>query len=116
MIRTTTLATLLVLGAGSAFAGTAPDTLTADHLTVVDLNNDGQIDITEYRVMASNVFILLDTDNDDVLTPAEASAIPVALFEAMDTNKDGKVDRMEYGVQILADFQAADLDGNGLLN
>lgn len=66
--------------------------------------------------MTSNVFILLDADATDSLTPAEAKDIPAALFEAMDTDDDGVVSRAEYDVQILADFRAADLDGNGLLN
>lgn len=113
--RTAIAALLAVLGASAAAAG-APPALTGDHLTIVDLDGNGEVDLTEYRVMTSNVFILLDADADDALTPEEASEIPAALFAAMDTDGDGNVDRIEYDVQVRADFVAADLDGNGLLN
>ncbi len=102
-----------LLGAGAIAATPA---ITTDHLTVADLDGDGQVSLIEYRVMTSNVFILLDADATDTLTPAEASEIPEPLFTAMDTDGDGVVSRMEYDVQILADFNAADVDGNGLLN
>lgn len=111
----TLLAALLALGAGGAQAA-SPAPITGDNLAVADLDGDGQVDLVEYRVMTSNVFILLDRDADDSLTPEEAAAIPAALFAAMDTDGDGKASRMEYDVQVRADFVAADLDSNGLLN
>jgi hypothetical protein len=114
MTRTITLASLLALVAGGAFA--AAPAFTDQHLAVADIDGDGQVDLTEYRVMASNVFILLDTDASYTLTSEEASAIPAELFLAMDTDGDGAVSRAEYDIQILADFRAADLDGNAQLN
>ncbi|MFO1142760.1 MAG: hypothetical protein U1E59_10260 [Amaricoccus sp.] len=114
MTRTIALAAFLSFAAGGAFAGTPA--ITGDHLNVADLNGDGKVELTEYRVMTSNVFILLDADASDTLTQKEASAIPAELFVAMDTDKDGVVSRAEYDVQVLADFRAADVDGNGLLN
>ena len=80
------------------------------------MNGDGKVELTEYRVMTSNVFILLDADASDTLTQQEAAAIPAELFVGMDSDKDGVVSRAEYDVQVLADFRAADMDGNGLLN
>ncbi len=107
-----------LLGVSLPGAGAFADTpaITTDHLTVADLDGDGQVSLLEYRVMTSNVFILLDADASDTLTPEEASEIPAPLLTAMDTDGDGVVSRMEYDVQILADFKAADIDGNGLLN
>lgn len=114
MTRQIALAALLALGAGAVQA--ASPGMTSDHLTVVDLNGDGAVDKAEYRVMASNVFILLDVDHDNKLTPEEAKSIPVVLFEQMDLDRDGFASRAEYDDQILADFVAADVDGDGLLN
>lgn len=106
----------LTLGAGGVLAETAPADITVDHLAVVDIDGDGEVDLTEYRVTTSNAFILLDSDAAGTLTAEEAGAIPADLFAAMDGNGDGVVDRIEYDTQVLADFEAADLDGNGRLN
>jgi Ca2+-binding EF-hand superfamily protein len=115
MIRNVLLASLFATAAaGSALAG-AP-AVTSDHLTVADRDGDGRVDLVEYRVMTSNVFILLDADASDTLTPEEASAIPAELFKAMDGDGDGFASRAEYDAQVLIDFRAADLDDNGLLN
>lgn len=116
MIRLMTLAAALALVAGSGLAETARADITTDHVAVADVDGHGAVDLAEYRVMTSKVFILLDADATNTLTAEEAGAIPADLFATMDSDGDGVVDRIEYDTQVLADFQAADLDGNGLLN
>lgn len=108
-------AAVLILSASSAFA--LENTMTEGHLDMLDLDKDGAVDVTEYRVYTSNAFIALDADNDDKLAPADvASFLPDVLFEAMDKDADGIVTRTEYDTQVLLDFHAADADKNGVLN
>lgn len=116
MIRSMSLASVLALIAGIGLAETALADITTDHLAIADLDGNGEVSLAEYRVMTSNVFILLDADATDTLTTEESGDILPDLFAAIDGNGDGVVDRIEYDTQMLADFQAADLDGNGLLN
>jgi hypothetical protein len=120
MNRQIMLTSILALGiAAPAWAASEVDpagAITDQHLAIFDLDADGAVSRSEYRVTTSNVFILMDADSDNMLSPAEAEGIPEALFDGMDTDGDGMASRAEYDTQILADFDAADLDGNGLLN
>jgi len=91
--------------------------MTEGHLQMLDLDEDGAVSVTEYRIYTSNAFIVLDTDNDDLLAAGDFhDLITEAQFAAMDKDADQKVSRAEYDAEVLADFAAADQNGNGVLD
>ncbi len=106
---------LAILAAPAAMAQDAA--LTEAHIQLLDMDGDGAIDVTEYRVYTSNAFIALDTDNDDALKPADTEkAMPESLFKEMDKDADGIVTRVEYDARMMLDFNGADKDKNGKLD
>ena len=80
MNRQIMLTSILALGiAAPAFAASEVDpagAITDQHLAIFDLDADGAVSRSEYRVTTSNVFILMDADSDNMLSPAEAEGIP----------------------------------------
>jgi Ca2+-binding EF-hand superfamily protein len=112
-------AALILLGA--SVAGTplvAQETqLTEQHLAAVDIDKDDSVSKSEYRIFMSNVFILLDEDNDGLLAKGDASAVlSDDQFAATDADGDGSVSWAELDAQTRSDFDAADKDGNGSLD
>ncbi len=109
------VAALMLLAAPAVFAQDEP--LTEAHLALLDVNEDGAVDVTEFRVYTSNAFIALDPDNDDMLKPEDTAKImPDKLFKEMDKDADGVVSRAEYDAQVMLDFHGADTDKNGKLD
>ncbi len=108
------VAALFLIGT-PALAQDAP--LTEAHLAAIDIDGDGSVSKTEYRIFMSDVFLLLDTDYDGRLSQADlADVISADQFAATDADGDGAVTWAEFDAQTLVDFDAADQDGNGSLD
>ena len=91
--------------------------LTEAHLAALDLDGDGAVGMAEYRIFMSDAFILLDTDNDGALLPADvAGVLTVEQFASVDADRDGTVTWAEFDAQIRRDFDAADGNANGVLD
>jgi hypothetical protein len=108
-------AALLLFGAAPALA--QDGALTEAHLAAVDIDADGSVSKTEYRIFMSDVFLLVDADYDGRVSAEDlADLITAEQFAATDADGDGAVTWAELDAQTLRDFDAADQDGNGSLD
>jgi Ca2+-binding EF-hand superfamily protein len=101
-------------------------------LTVLDSNNDKQVQASELRQLVQttvqSAFAAADTNRDGQLSPSEvnaatagaARAVAQAAFQQADTDNNGALSRAEYDKAIIqpADvlFQIADLNHDGQLS
>ena len=115
-IMTSILALGLAVPAMATGEADPTGAITDQHLAIFDIDGDGAVSRTEYRVTTSNAFVLMEMDGANALSPAEAKDISAAMIKGMDAEADGMASRVEYDMQVLDNFDAADLDGNGILN
>lgn len=70
--------------------------LVMEQVGWIDHNRNGRIELSELRESLAKAFEQLDTDHDDVLTPAEAGHMPAAEFKRFDKNADGRLTLAEF--------------------
>jgi hypothetical protein len=86
-------------------------------LAVLDLNNDGTLDLGEAQSAASGIFWSLDGDKSGTLDPRElAGRLDQPTFAAADHDIDGSLDPSEYAALVEARFKAANKDADETLD
>lgn len=103
------------LGGQPLFAqGQSAESETAFNLT--DRNQDGAIDLAEYRGRMVEVFYFSDRNVDGFLVIEEVPGAAADEFSAADTNGDGKLSQDEFVGHHMAGFPRADANGDGTLS
>jgi Ca2+-binding EF-hand superfamily protein len=69
-----------------------------------DLDNDGNVDIEEFRGRKIEVFILLDANGDGLIVLSEVPEKHKDKFPKVDKDKDERVDLREYLVYVMPAF------------
>jgi Ca2+-binding EF-hand superfamily protein len=101
-------------------------------MSLVDANNDGQLQATELRQLVQTsvqgLYAQADTDRDGHLTPSElnasvqgmAQAAAEASFQAADADNDGSLSKEEFDKMIIEParvvFRIIDADGDGKIS
>ncbi len=100
----------------------AHETITPQKLTPqqaferADLDNDGDVDIEEFRGRKIEVFMLIDANGDGFIVLAEVPAEHKDKFPKVDEDNDGRVDLHEYLVFVMPAFWLEyDLNNDALL-
>lgn len=108
---------LALAGAAHAQTAPAPQTeLTPGHFSALDRNGDGGVSRDEYEQFMRDSFRKLDTDGNQRLSKAEASAVMTPQqFAAVDHNNDGELTLDEFIEHVMRDFDRHDYDRDGTL-
>jgi hypothetical protein len=69
-----------------------------------DLDNDGDVDIEEFRGRKIEIFVLLDANGDGFIVLAEVPAEHQSKFPKVDENKDERVNLHEFLVYVMPAF------------
>lgn len=80
-----------------------------------DRNNDEKIDQNEMVSHVVVIFVLLDENDDGVLTADELDGADPDRVQQMDTDGSGTLDVNEATSGKLREFEEADTDGDGFL-
>jgi Ca2+-binding EF-hand superfamily protein len=118
-MMTRRMAVLSCLGIGSIVGGgpavAAPKRSHA--MALLDVDNDGTVDLDEAKKVASALFDKLDRDRDGTLDKAELRGrLSAAEFATADPDKDGTLSKVEYLKVVENRFKAADPDTDGTLD
>lgn len=96
--------------ATGAFAQSG-EPLREGHLDLLDQNDSGAINRTEYQQFMSEAFTRLDTGASGYIVETDiAGILSSAQFMKLDMNGDGRVSRDEFMAQLMSDFELADKD------
>ena len=89
-------------------------------MDITDLNEDGRIDIEEYRNRITDVYFFLDTNKDGKLTVVEIQrSIPnldSVLIDKADVNRDTIITIYEFRYLLYKDFDVMDKNKDGSLD
>jgi len=81
-----------------------------------DLDNDGDVDIEEFRGRKIEIFVLLDENGDGFIVLSEVPVEHQDKFPKADEDNDERVDLHEYLVFVMPAFwQEYDLNKNNVL-
>lgn len=86
-----------------------------ENFAIFDLDKDGTISRTEFRLTTGDMFFLRDRNRDMFLTPDEVPNASAKVFGAADLNRDGKLSPYEFGESPLMKFDTYDLNKDGTL-
>jgi Ca2+-binding EF-hand superfamily protein len=86
------------------------------HLGLLDQNETGAVDRSDYQQFMFQAFARLDGDGNDYLVESDVAGVLTAeQFAALDTDGDGRVTQDEFMAHVMADFDRADQAGTGRL-
>jgi Ca2+-binding EF-hand superfamily protein len=88
----------------------------SDLFNLLDDNNDGVIDSGEWRSQKMFVFYARDANQNYMLTREEIPGIADSVFKAADTDHDGLMSGFEFNQAEFTQFQAVDGDVNQTVN
>ena len=69
-----------------------------------DTDNDGDVDVEEFRRRKIEIFVLLDANGDGFIVVTEVPEDHKSKFDKVDENKDGRVNLHEYLVFVMPAF------------
>ena len=94
-----------------AFPGKSEEQLR-ESFAIFDINKDGLIDRTEFRLQTGDLFFKKNINRDNYLTPNEIPNVSRKEFAAVDTDGDGKLTVNEFGEAKFMNFDNFDLNKN----
>jgi Ca2+-binding EF-hand superfamily protein len=113
-------AVVRTLAIGMLFTGSFPAFAKSDRsnpVRMLDIDNDGTVDLAEAKKAASAVFDRLDRDHDGTLDKRElAGRLSAKELAAADPDRDGTLTKDEYLAVVEQRFNAANTDKDGTLD
>ncbi len=128
MQRTLASVALVITLSGAVVAQQPAESGSTKQTVWERMEQQGEINISDIRNHASEVFRSLDADGNGTISQpemvneklpeelgrmAEDAKLRRQLFEKLDSSKDGKVSRQEWNDALNRDLGAADLNGDG---
>jgi Ca2+-binding EF-hand superfamily protein len=111
---------LLTLAIGAVSGGNLPALAKSrriDPIQLLDMDNDGTVDLAEAKKAASALFDRLDRDHDGTLDKRElAGRLSAKELAAADPDHDGTLTKDEYLAVVEQRFNAANPDKDGTLD
>ena len=66
-----------------------------------DTDNDGDVDVEEFRRRKIEIFVIMDANGDGFIVVTEVADDHKSKFDKVDENKDGRVTLNEYLVYVM---------------